>query len=60
MNTDRNQELTQLLRAALTDSPTANPKLLDFIREELEEFILEDRIESVSSVIIGYEVHTLI
>ena len=54
MNTDRNQELTQLLRAALTDSPTANPKLLDFIREELEEFILEDRIESVSSVIIGY------
>ena len=53
MNTNKNQELTQLLRAALTDSPTANPKLLDFIREELEEFILEDMIESVSSVIIG-------
>ena len=50
MNTDRNQELKQLLLAALTDSPTAKPKLLDFIREELEEFILEDRIESVSSV----------
>ena len=53
MNTDRNQELTQLLHSALTDSPTANPKLLDFIREELEEFIYEDRIESASSVIIG-------
>ena len=53
MNIDRHQEFTQLLRAALTDSPTARPKLLDFIREELEEFILEDRIESVSSVIIG-------
>ena len=52
MNTNRNQELTQLLRAALTDSPTAKPKLLDFIREELKEFIHEDMIESVSSVII--------
>ena len=53
MNTDRNQELTQLLYSALTDSSTAKPKLLDFIRETLKEFILEDRIESVSSVIIG-------
>ena len=51
MNTDRNQELTQLLYAALTDSAAAEPKLLDFIKEELEEFIHEDRIESVSSVI---------
>ena len=33
MNTARNQELTQLLYSALTDSPTAKPKLLDFIRE---------------------------
>ena len=54
MNTDRNQKLTQLLHTALTDSVTARPKLLNFIRKELEEFILEDRIESVSSVIIGY------
>lgn len=54
MNTDRNEKLTQLLHAALTDSPTAKPKLLDFIREELKEFIVEDRIESASSVIIGY------
>ncbi|MCY4402272.1 MAG: HEPN domain-containing protein [Candidatus Poribacteria bacterium] len=52
MNTDRKQELIGLLHAALTDSPTAKPKLLDFIKEELEEFILEDRIESASSVII--------
>ena len=51
MNTDRHQEFTQLLRAALTDSPTANPKLLDFIREELEEFIYEDKIESASYII---------
>lgn len=54
MNTDRHQELTQLLHAALTDSSAARPKLLDFIREELEEFIHEDRIESASSVIIGH------
>ena len=53
MNTDRNQKLTQLLQAALTDSPTVEPKLLGFIREELEEFIHEDRIKSASSVIIG-------
>ena len=53
MNTDQNQELTQLLQAALTDSVIAKPKLLDFIREVLKEFILEDRIESASSVIIG-------
>ena len=53
MNTDRNQELTQLLQAALADNATAKPKLLDFIREELKEFILEDKIESASSVIIG-------
>ena len=53
MNTDRNQELTQLLQAALMDSPTAKPKLLDFIKEELEEFIHADMIESASSVIIG-------
>ena len=52
MNTNRNQELTQLLRAALTDNATAKPKLLDFIREELEEFIHGNRIESASSVII--------
>ena len=51
MNTDRNQKLTQLLYSALTDSPTAKPKLLDFIREELEEFIHEDMIESASYVI---------
>ena len=51
MNTNRNQELTQLLHAALVDS--AKPKLLDFMREELKEFIHEDMIESVSSVIIG-------
>lgn len=53
MNTDRNQELTQLLHAALTNGATAKPKLLDFIREILKEFTLEDRIESASSVIIG-------
>ena len=53
MNTDQNQELTQQLHAALTDNATAKPKLLDFIREALKEFIHEDRIESVSSVIIG-------
>ena len=53
MNTNRNQKLTQLLCAALTDNVTAETKLLDFIREELDEFIYEDRIESVSSVIIG-------
>ena len=53
MNTDRNQELTQLLHAALTNGATAKPKLLDFIREELKEFIYEDMIESASSVIIG-------
>ena len=53
MNTDQNQELTQLLHTALADSATAKPKLLDFIREALKEFIHEDRIESVSSVIIG-------
>ena len=53
MNTDQNQELTQLLHTALTDNATAKPKLLDFIREELEEFIHENRIQSVSSVIIG-------
>ena len=53
MNTDRNQELTQLLLAASTDSATAESELLDFIREELKEFIHEDRIESASSVIIG-------
>ena len=51
MNTDQNQELTQLLNAALTNGATAIPKLLDFIREALEEFILEDRIESASYVI---------
>ena len=53
MNTDWNQELTQLLQAVLTDSATAKPRLLDFIREALKEFIHEDRIESASSVIIG-------
>ena len=53
MNIDRNQELTQLLHSALTNGATAKPKLLDFIREVLKEFTLEDRIESVSSVIIG-------
>lgn len=52
MNTGRNQELTQLLQAALTNGATAKPKLLDFIREALEEFIYEDRIESASYVII--------
>ena len=51
MNTNKNQELTQLLYSALMDSPTARPKLLDFIREELEEFIHEDKIESASYVI---------
>ena len=53
MNTNRNQKLTQLLCAALTDNVTAETKLLDFIREELDEFIYEDMIESASSVIIG-------
>ena len=53
MNTDKNQELAQLLSEALTDSAPAKPKLLDFIREELKEFIYEDMIESASSVIIG-------
>lgn len=51
MNTDQNQELTQLLHAGLTDNPTAKTKLLDFIREGLEEFIHEDRIESASYVV---------
>ena len=52
MNTDQNQELTQQLHAALADSATAKPKLLDFIREELKEFTHEDMIESASFVII--------
>ena len=51
MNTGWNQELTQLLQAALTDSATAKPRLLDFIREALKEFIHEDKIESASYVI---------
>ena len=51
MNTSWNQELTQLLQAALTDSATAKPRLLDFIREALKEFIREDKIESASYVI---------
>lgn len=53
MNTNRNEELTQLLHTSLKDGDTAKPKLLDFIREELEEFIHKDMIESASSVIIG-------